>query len=68
MLIVKFLFIDVELPTSAESKAKVNKNFPPPEPEYTSGTLFMKHIFALQIKRFHHSKRNKKGMFCEVNK
>ena len=30
--------------------------------------LAMKHILALEIKRFHHSKRNKKGFICEVKK
>ena len=30
--------------------------------------LTIKHIVALQIKRFHHSKRNKKGFICEVLK
>jgi len=28
--------------------------------------LAMKHILALEIKRFHHSKRNKKGFICEI--
>ena len=28
--------------------------------------LVLKHIMALEIKRFHHSKRNKKGFMCEV--
>ena len=26
----------------------------------------MKHVAALEIKRFHHSKRNKKGIMCEI--
>jgi len=56
------IFSDIGIPGEDE-KPKVTKNFPPPEPEYTSGTLFMKHLFALQIKRFHHSRRNKKGIF-----
>ncbi len=29
-------------------------------------SLFWKHIKALEIKRFHHSKRNKKGIIAEV--
>ena len=52
--------------TDNDKEARVKKNFPPPEPEYTAGTLFMKHLFALEVKRFHHAKRNKKGFFCEV--
>ena len=28
--------------------------------------LALRHILALEIKRFHHSKRNKKGFICEV--
>lgn len=28
--------------------------------------LFWRHIAALSIKRFHHSRRNKKGILCEV--
>ena len=60
-------FSDVELPTSFEDPPKVARNFPPPEPEYTSSSLFLKHLMALEIKRFHHAKRNKKGMFCEVS-
>ena len=58
----------MEIPTDEDTKPKVSRNSPPPIPEYTSGTLFAKHIFALQVKRFHHSKRNKKGVFCEVSK
>jgi len=35
--------------------------------EKASGrNLVMNHIFALEIKRFHHSKRNKKGFICEI--
>ena len=30
-------------------------------------SLFWRHFAALSIKRFHHSRRNKKGMLCEVN-
>ncbi len=29
-------------------------------------SIFWRHIKALQIKRFHHSKRNRKGILCEV--
>ena len=61
------LILDMEIPADEETKPKVTRNSPPPIPEYTSGTLFAKHIFALQVKRFHHSKRNKKGVFCEVS-
>ena len=59
---------DMEVDTfeTTEQKPKVSKNFPPPVPEYSSQSLFLKHMFALEVKRFHHSKRNKKGMFCEV--
>ena len=28
--------------------------------------LLLKHVAALEIKRFHHSKRNKKGILCEI--
>ena len=28
--------------------------------------LILNHIAALEIKRFHHSKRNKKGITCEI--
>ena len=28
--------------------------------------LVLKHIMALTVKRFHHSKRNKKGFVCEI--
>ena len=28
--------------------------------------LVLKHVAALEIKRFHHSKRNKKGILCEI--
>ena len=61
------LILDMEIPADEDTKPKVTRNSPPPIPEYTSGTLFAKHIFALQVKRFHHSKRNKKGVFCEVS-
>ena len=37
-----------------------------PAGEVAGLTLFWKHIKALEIKRFHHSKRNKKGMLCEI--
>ena len=30
-------------------------------------SLFWRHFAALSIKRFHHSRRNKKGMLCEVS-
>ncbi len=64
-----FIFLDVEVDTiDPDQKPKVSKNFPPPIPEYSSQSLFIKHLFALEVKRFHHSKRNKKGMFCEVSK
>ena len=36
------------------------------EPTAKCRSLFWQHIKALQIKRFHHSKRNKKGLLCEV--
>ena len=62
-----FLFyLDVEIPSIEENTPKVTKNFPPPEPEYTSGSLFLKHLFALEVKRFHYARRNKKGFFCEI--
>ena len=32
-----------------------------------SQSLFWRHFAALSIKRFHHSRRNKKGMLCEVS-
>ncbi|XP_023327394.1 ATP-binding cassette sub-family A member 2 [Eurytemora carolleeae] len=32
----------------------------------TGKPLVLKHIMALEIKRFHHSKRNKKGFMCEI--
>ena len=44
----------------------VNRNFPPPVPEYSKKSMFIKHIWALTIKRFHHTKRNKKGFIFEV--
>ena len=44
----------------------VNRNFPPPVPEYSKKSMFVKHIWALTIKRFHHTKRNKKGFIFEV--
>ena len=59
-------FSDVEIPSIEEAPPKVTKNFPAPEPEYTSGSLFLKHLFALEVKRFHYAKRNKKGFFCEI--
>ncbi len=31
-----------------------------------SCSMFWRHVRALEIKRFHHSKRNKKGILCEV--
>ncbi len=34
----------------------------------SSCSLFWRHVKALEIKRFHHSKRNKKGILCEVGK
>jgi hypothetical protein len=50
-----------------KSKPKVQKNFPPPKTEYTSQALFFKHLVALEVKRFHYARRNKKGLCCEVN-
>ena len=47
-----------------ERKIK-NKN-PITPPVLSSNQLFWRHIKALEIKRLHHSKRNKKGMLCEV--
>ena len=35
-------------------------------PPYPSSRLILKHIAALEIKRFHHSKRNRKGLLCEI--
>ena len=35
-------------------------------PSYPSSRLILKHIAALEIKRFHHSKRNRKGLLCEI--
>ena len=29
--------------------------------------LMAKHMMALTVKRFHHSRRNKKGFICEVH-
>jgi hypothetical protein len=49
-----------------KSKPKVQKNFPPPKTEYTSQALFFKHLVALEVKRFHYARRNKKGLCCEV--
>eukprot|EP00094_Tigriopus_californicus_P002639 TCALIF_02551-PA protein Name:"Similar to Abca7 ATP-binding cassette sub-family A member 7 (Rattus norvegicus)" AED:0.06 eAED:0.06 QI:3223/1/1/1/0.88/0.92/28/283/1389 len=46
-------------------KPKMQNPVKPPENEGPT-SLFWKHIKALEIKRFHHSKRNKKGMLCEV--
>ena len=46
--------------------SKVNRNFPPPVPEYSKKSMFVKHIWALTIKRFHHTKRNKKGFIFEI--
>ena len=34
---------------------------------HSDSQLFLKHVMALTVKRFHHSKRNKKGFVCEVN-
>ena len=45
----------------------VNRNFPPPIPEYSKKSMFIKHVWALTIKRFHHTKRNKKGFIFEVS-
>ena len=34
---------------------------------FISGSKLMaKHMMALTVKRFHHSRRNKKGFICEV--
>ena len=35
---------------------------------FISGSKLMaKHMMALTVKRFHHSRRNKKGFICEVS-
>ena len=44
----------------------VNRNFPPPVIEYSKTSMFLKHVWTLTIKRFHHTKRNKKGFIFEV--
>ena len=33
---------------------------------FLDSKLFPRHMMALTVKRFHHSKRNKKGFICEV--
>ena len=71
---IRVTFSDTEVSTldgvqtskRPKSNPKVNKNFPPPKPEYTSQALFFKHLVALEVKRFHYARRNKKGLFCEV--
>ena len=32
----------------------------------SGASMAFKHIVALEIKKFHHAKRNKKGWLCEV--
>lgn len=44
----------------------VGKTIAKDEDDDVPRSLFWRHIKALQIKRFHHSKRNKKGILCEV--
>ena len=46
-------FLDTEVSTldggkseRSKSKPKVQKNFPPPQPEYTSQALFFKHLVS----------------------
>ena len=59
-------FGDGNRTTGGKMTGKVSKNFPPPVPEYSKKSMFVKHIWALTIKRFHHTKRNKKGFIFEV--
>ena len=63
------LISDTEVPVGDDLDGKIlTRQSNPNNPfEKASGrNLVMNHIFALEIKRFHHSKRNKKGFICEV--
>lgn len=62
------LFSDTEVPTEDLDEKVLTKQRNPHNPvsRVSGKKLSVKHITALTIKRFHHSKRNKKGLVCEV--
>ena len=61
-------FSDTEVPTEdLDEKVLTRQSNPHNTLARVSGKrLSVKHITALTIKRFHHSRRNKKGLVCEV--
>ena len=63
-----FLFSDTEVPTEDVDEKVLTRQSNPSNPvsRVSGKKLSVKHITALTIKRFHHSKRNKKGLVCEV--
>ena len=60
--------LDTEVPVGEVDNKILTRQSNPNNPvQKVSGRrLAIKHIMALEIKRFHHSKRNKKGFICEV--
>ena len=65
-----FLFSDTEVPTEDVDEKVLTRQSNPSNPvsRVSGKKLSVKHITALTIKRFHHSKRNKKGLVCEVGR
>ena len=63
-------FSDTEVPTEDLDEKVLTKQRNPHNPvsRVSGKKLSVKHITALTIKRFHHSKRNKKGLVCEVGR
>ena len=65
---VYHIFADSEVPTEDVDEKVLTRQSNPSQPvsRVSGRRLTVKHITALTIKRFHHSKRNKKGLVCEV--
>ena len=67
------LLADKEVPQDDPTTSKSAKSQlkPPVTVDYgdedEAQSLFWRHFAALSIKRFHHSRRNKKGLLCEAS-
>ena len=66
--LTQVLPLDTEVPMGEVDNKTLTRQSNPNNPveKATGRKLAMNHILALEIKRFHHSKRNKKGFICEV--
>ena len=53
-------------PTTSKSQLKPPATVDYGDDDAEAQSLFWRHFAALSIKRFHHSRRNKKGLLCEA--